>query len=292
MSIFIFIAAIAGLLAFDFFSHKDNEVVSIKSATAWSLFYVACAMVFAGYLYLSHGAESASLFLTGYSLEKVLAFDNLFVFSLIFAYFKTPPEKQHAALYWGIGGAILFRFIFVAIGASSIESFGRLAEVIFAILILMSVKLMIKADQDEEIDFENTWYVKQIRRLFPTAGVFFVCVCVIEISDILFSFDSVPAIIAVTKDPLLIYSSMIFAILGLRSMYFIISGLERFFVHMDKAVIAILLFIAGKLLLSAIFNIHINPNVSLVLIIAILSSGVASSLMWGESNETYENNEA
>jgi len=284
-TLIVFIVAIASLIAFDFFSHRKNEVISLKSSVCWSSFYVACAMAFAGYLYVSHGAESASLFLTGYSLEKVLAFDNLFVFSLIFTYFKIPEEKHHSALYWGIGGAIVFRLIFVVIGTSALDSIGPAVEIVFAALILISVVLMLKAGDDDGVNYDDTWYVKSVRKIFPNAGVFFICVCVIEISDILFSFDSVPAIIAVTKDPLLIYSSMIFAILGLRSMYFIISGLDRFFVHMDKAVSVVLVFIAGKLLAGAIINVHIEPNLSLAVILSILVFGAISSVMWGNENE-------
>lgn len=285
-TLIVFIVSVASLIAFDFFSHRKREVVSLKSAVCWSGFYAACAMSFAVYLYFSHGSESASLFLTGYSLEKVLAFDNLFVFSLIFSYFKIPEEKQHAALYWGIAGAIVFRLIFVVVGVSAMDSIGPMVEVIFALLILMSVVMIIKSGDDEDVNYDNTWYVKAVKKVFPGAGVFFVCVCVIEISDVLFSFDSVPAIIAITKDPLLIYSSMIFAILGLRSLYFVISGLERFFVHMDKAVVLVLLFISAKLLGSAILDFHISPNLSLAIIIGMLTIGAISSIIVGDENET------
>jgi tellurite resistance protein TerC len=264
----------------DFWSHRKDSIVSLKSAISWSLFYIFCSLAFAGYLYLDHGKESASLFLTGYSLEKVLAFDNLFVFSMIFAYFKIPEERQHAALYWGIAGAIIFRMIFVAIGVTSLNKIGPIAEVIFALLIIFSVYLIIKGG-DDDVDYDNAWYTKAIRKVYPGASIFFIAVCVIEISDIMFSFDSVPAIIAITKDPLLIYSSMIFAILGLRSMYFIISSLSRFFVYMDQAVIFVLLFIAGKLLFGTL-GMHVEPNISLVIILGILTCGAGASVIIGE----------
>jgi len=281
----IFVTLVIGLLCLDFWTHKKDSVVTLKSAVVWSLFYVACSMAFAGFIYLNHGQESASLFLTGYSLEKVLAFDNLFVFSLIFAYFKIPANKQHAALHWGIAGAIVFRLVFVAIGVGSLNAIGPIVEVIFAVLILASVWMIIKSGDDENVDYDNAWYTKAVRKVYPGASVLFVTICVIEISDIMFSFDSVPAIIAITKDPLLIYSSMIFAIIGLRSMYFIISALSRFFVYMDQAVCVVLTFIAAKLIAGATMGLHVNPNVSLLIILAILSIGALSSIIIGEKNE-------
>jgi len=285
LTVSIFVTLVIGLLCLDFWTHKKDAVVTLKSAVIWSLFYVACSMAFAGFIYLNHGQESASLFLTGYSLEKVLAFDNLFVFSLIFTYFKIPESKQHSALHWGIAGAIVFRLVFVAIGVGSLNAIGPIVEVVFAVLILASVWMIIKSGDNENVDYNNAWYTKTIRKVYPGASVLFVAICVIEISDIMFSFDSVPAIIAITKDPLLIYSSMIFAIIGLRSMYFIISALSRFFVYMDQAVCVVLTFIAAKLIVGATIGFHVDPNASLVIILAILSIGALSSVIIGEKNE-------
>lgn len=285
-TVLLFLALVVGLLCFDFFSHRKDSVVSLKSASLWSIFYVAVSFMFAGYLYLSHGEESASLFLTGYSLEKVLAFDNLFVFSMIFAYFKIPESKQHKALYWGIAGAIVFRLIFVFIGVSSLNAIGPTVELVFAALIILSIYMIVKSGDDEDVDYDNAWYTKLVRKIYPKASVFFIAVCVIEISDIMFSFDSVPAIIAITKDPLLIYASMIFAILGLRSMYFIIAALSRFFVYMDNAVCVVLAFIAAKLIASSVFSYHVNPNISLLIIIGILAVGAISSAMFGVQDES------
>lgn len=289
VTVIVFTLLVAGLILFDLYSHKKSSVVTLKSAVLWSVFYVAVSMVFAAYLYISHGKESASLFLTGYSLEKVLAFDNLFVFSLIFAYFKIPEEKQHSALHWGIAGAIVFRLIFVTIGVTSINMIGPAVELVFALLIIASIYMIVKSGDDDDVDYDNAWYTKLVRKVHPKASVFFVAVCVIEISDIMFSFDSVPAIIAITKDPLLIYASMIFAILGLRSMYFIISALSRFFVYMDDAVCVVLAFIAGKLIASSLFSYHVDPNTSLFIIISILSVGALSSVVLGGKNESIEN---
>jgi len=284
-TLIVFIVSVCLMIMLDLYLHRKDAEVSFKSAVCWSLFYIACAFAFAGYIYLTRGAGDASLFLTGYSLEKVLAFDNLFVFSLIFTYFKIPDRKKHAALHWGIAGAIVFRLVFVIIGAKSIEYIGGTVELVFAFIILFTVYLMAKSDGDDDVDYDKVWYVRLIRKAYPGASVFFIAVCVIEVSDIIFSFDSVPAIIAVTKDPMLIYSSMIFAILGLRSMFFIIESLNKYFVNMDKAVMCVLVFISAKLILSSLISYHIDPNISLIVIIIMLTVGAVSSLFTNKVSE-------
>lgn len=283
MTLIVFIISVAAMLAIDFYAHRKGGVITLKGATIWSLFYVACAMGFAVWVYFSLGADSASKFLTGYAIEKVLAFDNLFVFSLIFTYFNIDSNDRHKALYWGIAGAIVFRLIFVIIGTTALDQIGPVVEIVFAVLILLSVILILKAGDDEDVDYDKTWYVRGVRKIFPQASVLFVAICVIEISDILFSFDSVPAIIAITKDPLLIYSAMMFAILGLRSMYFIIAALEGLFIHMDKAVVLVLLFISFKLLAGPIFDFHIGSVNSLLIIITFLIGGGLASIALPEN---------
>lgn len=281
----IFLGMVLAMLALDVFNHSKDKVISLSSAVKWSGFYVLCAFTFAGYLYYEYGGSVASSFLTGYALEKVLAFDNLFVFSLIFAYFKIPESQQHKALYWGIAGAIVFRLIFVVLGVSFLETFGVYVEVLFAIIILYTVFLMWNAEEEKDHDYSDTWYVRGIRKIYPAASTFFIAVVTIEISDILFSFDSVPAIIAITKDPLLIYSAMIFAILGLRSLYFVMTSLIRYFEYMDEAVMVVLVLIAVKLFAGA-FGYHVGPILSLIVILSVLSIGVVASCVKGESNET------
>lgn len=280
LTVGIFCVTVLALLVLDLSMHRKDKIVSLGSAVSWSLFYVAVALAFAGYLFMEHGSETASLFLTGYALEKVLAFDNLFVFSLIFSYFAISPALQHKALYWGIGGAIVFRLIFVVIGAGSVALIGPMVELVFAALIFFSVYLMLKSGDDDDVDYMNTWYAKAIKKVYPNVSAFVLAIVAIEISDIMFSFDSVPAIIAVTKDPLLIYSAMIFAILGLRSMYFIIAALSRFFVYMDTAVIVVLIFIGMKLTLNALFGLHIDPIISLGIILTVLAGGAFASVMY------------
>ena len=282
-TIAVFISMVTAMLALDFYNHRKNAVVTLSSAIGWSMFYVACAFVFAGYLFFAHGSEASSLFLTGYALEKVLSFDNLFVISLILAYFQIPEKLQHKALYWGIAGAIVFRLLFVIVGVSFMDAFGVYMEIAFAFVILYTVYLMYAADGDDDVDYSKTWYVRGIRKIYPAASILFVAIATIEICDILFSFDSVPAILSVTKHPVLVYAAMLFAILGLRSMFFVMTSLQKYFTYMDEAVMLILLLIAAKLLLGAV-GIHIDPLIGLFVIVNILVGGVIVSVIKGEKD--------
>lgn len=274
MEIIVFIMFVAVLLTVDLAYHKELGSTFV-SALVWSGVYVVAALMFAGFLAMHRGAEAAGLFLTGYTLEKVLAFDNLFVFSLIFSYFNIHISQQHKALHYGIIGAIVFRLIFTAIGVEFMDAFGPAVDMAFAAMIIYSCVLMLRADEDP--DYDNIWWVIQLRKIFPKLSVFVIAVIVLEVSDILFAFDSVPAIIAVTKDPFLIYASMIFAILGLRQMYFLIAAASGYLEHLDKAVFCILGFIAFKLIAGALFDFHLAPYTSLGVIVAMLAVGVGAS---------------
>lgn len=313
---YLALAAVAvGLLAFDLYSHRKPEEVSIKSAAIWSAFYVAAGLSFAVYINFAYSTEWAQLYLTGYALEKVLAVDNLFAFMIIFSYFGIASKFQHNILYWGILGAIVFRGIFVILGTSFTALFGPWAEIVFAVIIgYTAIKMLTSGGGDEEVDYSQVWYIRSVRKFLPVTdqtdggkfflrlpktpggkvGLFatpmFLCLIAIEITDIVFAFDSVPAIIAVTKEPFLVYSAMIFAILGLRSLYFVLEALRRVLSRLETAVIIILLFIAGKLTLQAgsdllssivpaIEPIHVNPMLSLSVVMALLVGGVVWSLV-------------
>lgn len=288
----VFAAVVIGLMAIDLIGHKPGVAVSLKSATAWTLFYIGAALLFAGYIYDAMGPESASLFLTGWSLEKVLAFDNLVVFAAIFSYFNIKPEHQHKVLVWGIIGAVVLRFIFVAVGISAAHLIGPKVEIIFALIILYSAYAMLTADDDNNDDVMDSWVINSAFKWLPfttiqdkgkffSRGKFtplFAALIAIEISDIMFAFDSVPVIIAVTKDPFLVYASIMFAVLGLRSLYFVLSALLRHLKYLEHAVIVVLVFIAGKLLASALFNAHVDPASSLAVVLALLCFGTLASL--------------
>jgi tellurite resistance protein TerC len=321
IAVFVGLAIIA--LAIDLLTHNKDKPVTLANASMWSIFWVMISMAFAGYLYAVHGPETASLFVTGYALEKVLSVDNLFVFMAIFAWFKIPDGLRHRVLYWGIIGAIVFRGIFVAIG-TGLLAFGPWVEIIFAAIVAWTAVMMLRSggDDDEEVDYSQHIAYRYGSKLFPAwpklhghdffvkrtvlqeelkkpenksmtlaqkgmwfSTPLFLCVVVVEISDILFAFDSVPAVIAVSKEPLIVYSAMMFAILGLRTMYFVLEALKRFLVHLEKSVIALLFFIAGKLALNATNHLFhhgysIDPNTSLAVVMVVLALGIVASVLF------------
>lgn len=315
-------------LVFDLYSHRSAEEISLNNAIGWSLFYVFIGVGFAGYVWYAYSAEWAQLYLTGYALEKVLAVDNLFAFMIIFGYFGIASKYQHRILYWGILGAIVFRGIFVFLGTSFTAFFGPYALLIFALIIGWTAWQMLVNDEDEDddVDYANAWYIRGLKKIVPVtektqdnrfflkvpnkagkmawaATPFFLCLVAIEISDIVFAFDSVPAIIAVTQEPFLVYAAMMFAILGLRSLYFVLEALRRILSRLETMVIVILLFIAGKLTVQAVtalgskdyFNwfgldeaYHIHPGLSLAIIMTLLVIGVVWSLVDGGEDEPAE----
>ncbi len=322
---FILGAAILALLVFDLFSHRKGEEISLRSASLWSAFYVMCALGFGAYIYFAYSPEWAQLYLTGYALEKVLAVDNLFAFMIIFSYFKVPSAYQHRILYWGILGAIVFRGIFVYLGTAFAAIFGPWASLIFAAIIGWTAYKMLTADDADDdgagdVDYANAWYVKGLKKIIPVtdkvegsrfflkapnaagkmvwaATPIFICLVAIEISDIIFAFDSVPAIIAVTQEPYLVFAAMMFAILGLRSLYFVLEAMRRMLSKLETMVIVILMFIAGKLGVAALSDLtirfglvdlkeplHLDPSISLAIVLTLLVSGIVWSIVDARSN--------
>lgn len=323
LTLAVFIGLAVGAMLLDMVSHRGDKPVSLTQASVWSVFWIALSLAFGGFLYLQHGSEVASLFVTGYALEKVLSVDNLFVFMAIFAWFKIPDGLRHRVLYWGIIGAIVFRGVFVAIG-TGLLAFGPWVEVLFAVIVAWTAVMMLRSGGDEpgEEDYSQHMAYRFAMKLFPVwpklhgnqffvsratlqgelskpenqgmslpaksalfATPLFLCLVVAEISDILFAFDSVPAIIAVSREPLIVYSAMLFAILGLRTMYFVLEALKRYLVHLEKAVIALLFFIALKLGLNATHHIFdhgysIGANTSLLIVMVVLLIGVVASVMF------------
>lgn len=321
----LFCAIILGFLALDLYSHRKDKPVEIKDALIWSAIWIALAFAFAGYLYLNYGSEFASLFLTGYLLEKVLSVDNLMVFVAVFAAFGIPEQYRHRVLLYGVLGAIVFRLIFVAAG-SWLYALGPWVEFVFAAIIVWTAVKMLQADSDGDgiEDYSNHWSVRFTKRIFPVwprlhghdfflrerqvaalhampenkdldvpkgklfyVTPLFLCLIAIEVADIVFAFDSVPAIIAVTKEPLLVYTAIIFAILGLRQLYFVLAALQKYLVHLAKAIIALLFFIAFKLALAASIKVFglpehwkIEPNTSLLVVVTVLGLGVVASLLF------------
>ncbi len=295
-SVFLFTVIIIFALWLDLHAHKKDEAISLKNATFWSLFWVALSFSFAGYLFFTNGPSSSSLFLSGYLLEKSLSVDNLFVFMAIFASFGIKDEYQHRILYFGIIGALILRFIFIAAG-TSLLLLGKWVLIVFGVIVLWSAYKMYTAknDDDDIEDYTNHWSVKIAKRFIKVhpfksghdffilkdkiyyATPLFLCLICVEVADIMFAFDSVPAVIAVTQEPFLIYTSNIFAILGLRSMYFLLAAAKNYLQHLEASVIVILVFIGLKMI-GQFFNFHIDPTISLILILCILSLGICASL--------------
>lgn len=279
VTIAVFIAMVTVSLWFDLRMHKHAHVIGLKEASLWSLLYIGVAFTFDVFLYWRHGPQAAVLFLTGYMLEKILSVDNLMVFTAVFAYFQVRPEDQHKILHYGIVGAIIFRLIFVLIGTTSLWIFGRPMECIFGLLVAYTAYKMVRGG-DDDLDLENRWDTKLIQAKFPKWGKFMLCLVAIELTDLMFSFDSVPTVIAVTHDPVIVYTSMVFAILGLRSLYFVLAALQRYLTYMNLAVSVVLAFIAVKLTMHALFKLDTSAIMSLLVILTVLSTGVLASVLF------------
>jgi len=319
----VFVIFAAAAFAVDFFAHKKDEKISLKQAAIWSIFWIAVSVAFGGYLYFARGSEMMSLYFAGYILEKSLSVDNLFVMMAIFSWFKIPEIYRHRVLYFGIIGAVIFRLVFVAVGTSLLGISPWMEFVFAIMVAYSAVMMKKDDDEEEMEDYSNHLAYRAVYRFFPVfprllghsffvrnqeistqisadekaklqnqisklnakwiATPLFLCLCVIELSDVMFAFDSVPAVIAVSKDPLIVYSAMIFAILGLRTLYFVLEALKDYLAYLEKAVIALLFFIAAKLALNASAHIfhhgfEISAQASLWVILAVLGVGIFASL--------------
>lgn len=323
----VFLILSVGAIIIDLFMHRDNQPIPLKSAVLWSLFWIGVSLLFAAYLYLHHSPEIASLFVTGYALEKVLSVDNLFVMMAIFSWFSVPDGMRHRVLFWGVIGAIIFRAIFVAIG-TGLLMLGPWVEMLFAVIVAWTAVMMLKShgDSEEIEDYSQHFAYRMVKRLFPIwpklrgstfllsrkeleqelakpenaslkpqfiqkaafyATPLMLCLAIIELSDVMFAFDSVPAVIAVSREPLIVYSAMMFAILGLRTLYFVLEAMRQYLSHLEKAVIALLFFVALKLALNASEHIWhhgytISANISLLVVMIVLAIGIIASVMYPE----------
>jgi tellurite resistance protein TerC len=315
-SILLFGLPVIFVLWLDLHLHRSDKPMSFANAAGWSAAWVALALLFAGYIGQRFGTENAWLFMTGYLLEQSLSVDNLFVFMAIFASFAIPDVFQHRVLYYGIVGAVVLRLVFIFLGTSLLvagDMNATLHMVVFALfglIVLWSAIQMYRALQrggSDVEDYSDHWSVRWTRRLMPVhphldghnffvhsdgrwrATPLFLCLIAVDVVDVAFAFDSVPAVIAVTREPFLIVTSNIFAILGLRSMYFLLSAARRYLCHLDKAGVAILAFIGIKLLIEAFHHtietvlghpLEISAAVSLIVVVGALAVGVIASLVF------------
>lgn len=283
--------------------HRHAHAVSVKEATIWSAVWIALALIFNSGLYffwdtISPGSEysnteAALAFLTGYLIEKSLSVDNIFVFVLIFTYFAVPAIYQHRVLFWGIIGALVMRGILIAVGAVLIKEFHWIIYLFGGFLVFTGVKMALH--RDEEMHPEHNPLVKLFQRFVPVsenyagdkffirrAGVLmatplFLVLLIVESSDLIFAVDSIPAIFAITNDPFIIYTSNVFAILGLRSLYFLLAGIIDKFHYLKLGLSVVLTFVGLKMVMADFYKIPIG--VSLAMIAIILTMAVVASLL-------------
>ena len=272
--------------------NKHHGKVSIKEAGVMVCAWVSLALVFGGVIWLLEGPRHALEFYTGYVLEYSLSVDNMFVFILIFGYFAIPHELQPKALLWGVLGAVIFRFLFIFLGVKLISLFAWTIYVFGALLIFTALKMLLQKE-DDKFDPQNSAALKILKKFFPLktdyhGENFFVvenakryatpllaAVVVIEMSDLIFAVDSIPAVLSITQDTFLVYSSNIFAIIGLRSLYFLLSGMAGKFPYLKYGISVILFFVGVKMLLSHVW--HVPVVASLAVIVGILTLSVLAS---------------
>jgi tellurite resistance protein TerC len=273
--------------------HRQAHDVSIKEASVWSVVWVTLALAFNVGLYFWRGGEVALQFFTGYVIEKSLSVDNIFVFVLIFTYFAVPPAYQHRVLFYGILGALVMRGIMIAVGAALIKEFHGVIYLFGGFLIFTGIRMALQ--RHEEIHPERNPLVRLFRRLMPVtdeyhgqrffvrqAGVLaatplFITLLMVEFTDLVFAVDSIPAIFAVTDDPFIVYTSNVFAILGLRSLYFVLRGAVDKFYYLKLSLSAVLTFVGIKMVLSDVYKIPIA--LSLLVIAALLGLGIVASVV-------------
>ncbi|MHB8079729.1 MAG: TerC family protein [Candidatus Krumholzibacteriia bacterium] len=304
-----FLLLVCGILALDLgVFHRRDRVVGIRESLLWSAGYIAAAFVFAIFVYFLYGHhwlgfgtgrhlpvtghEAALQFLTGYLIEKSLSLDNVFVIALVFAYFGIPLKYQHRVLFWGILGALVLRGVMIGLGAVLIARFEWVIYIFGGILLATAVKMM--RTGHEQIHPDRNLFVRVARRFHPVTSELdghnffttwrgrramtpmFVALMVVESSDVVFAVDSIPAIFAVTRDPFLVFTSNVFAILGLRTLYFVLASLHDRFRYLRHAIVAMLAYIGVKMLIS--FRWPIPNHVSLIVIAALISAGIGASL--------------
>lgn len=289
------------MLALDLgvFNRKAHQI-SIKEALIWSGVWVTLAMVFNVMIYFWQGETKALEFFTGYLIEKSLSVDNIFVFVLVFGYFKVPAIHQHKILFWGILGALVMRAIFIFAGVALLEKFHWTIYVFGGILIVTGFKMFFQNNQ--EIDPDANPMVKLFRKVMPVTkelhnGDFFVkeggkwlatplflVLIVVETTDLIFAVDSIPAILSITQDEFIVYTSNVFAILGLRSLYFALAGMMDRFRYLTQGLAAILVFVGIKMLIAEFYKIPIFVALLVILVILIIST-VASLVITAKDEE-------
>jgi tellurite resistance protein TerC len=289
-----FTAFIVAMLALDLgVLHRTPHEVTVREALTWTLVWIALALVFALGLHLLAGRAYALQFVTGYLIEKALSVDNVFVFLVLFSFFKVPTTLQHRVLFWGIFGALVMRAAFIVAGAALIERFEWVMYVFGALLVFTGYKMLTAGNK--EVQPNELMAYRLFRRIVPSTdsyrdGHFFVrengrllatplaaVLVVVESTDLMFAVDSIPAIFAVTRDPFLVYTSNVFAILGLRAMFFLLAGIIDKFAYLKTGLAIVLSYVGVKMLVIEFF--HVPPGISLGIVAGILGVAIAWSLI-------------
>ncbi len=298
-----FVAFVVVMLSLDLFVfHKKDKVMKVKTALLWSLFWIGLAVAFNLGIYYFIGHQKALEFLTGYLIEESLSVDNLFVFIMIFGFFKIPPQFQHKILFWGIIGAIVMRALFIFAGVALIHQFDWVMYIFGAFLLYTGIKMLFEKEESEDYNPTDNFILKHFKKIVPFtdepnvhqffvkrnhkwyATSFFLVLLVIEGSDLIFAVDSIPAVLSVSKDPFIVYTSNIFAILGLRSLYFALSGIMKYFYYLKYALAGILSFIGFKMCFNEFctqmgYELEISNMVSLGVIVSLLTISILASLL-------------
>lgn len=304
-----FMALVIALLAFDLgvLNKKDHEI-GVAESLRLSAFYIAVAILFGGWIWWMMGDEAGINYYTGYFIEKSLSLDNVFVISLIFAYFAVPRSLQHRVLFWGILGVIVLRALMIGLGAALVAEFEWVLYLFGAFLLLTGVKMLMVKESPPDIG--NHPLLRLLRRFIPVTDRFhghhffirsapdgesgrgvlhatplFVALMMIEGADLIFAVDSVPAIFAITTDPYIVYTSNIFAILGLRALYFALAAMVHRFAYLKYALALVLVFIGAKIFWNQAFG-KLDPMISLGVTMALLTGGVLASLLKTRSEES------
>jgi len=285
--------------------HRTAHVVSMKEAAGWSVAWISLALAFNAGVYAFMGPQAGLEFLTGYLIEKALSVDNIFVFVLIFAYFQVPAKYQHRVLFWGIIGALLMRAGMIFAGAYLIEQFHWIIYVFGAFLVFTGIRMA--TQQEHDIEPESNPVVRLVRRLTPVTPAYhgqsffvresingavrwvatplFMVLVLVETTDLLFAVDSIPAIFAVTTNPFLVYTSNVFAILGLRSLYFLLAGVIHKFHFLKLGLSLVLVFVGAKMLLADFYK--VPTALSLGVIALVLVASVVASLLFPKVAEAH-----
>ena len=284
---------VLGMLALDLgVFHRKSHAVGMREALTWTAVWVGLALLFSAGVFVIRGSDAGLAFLTGYLVEKALSVDNIFVFLLIFTYFQVPARYQHRVLFWGILGALLMRAALIAVGVTLIEQFHWVTYVFGAFLVFTGIRMALQ--KDKEVHPDRNPIVRLFRKVVPVAdddrsgsflvrraGALFatpllVVLILIETSDLLFALDSIPAVLAITTDPFIVYTSNVFAILGLRALYFALAGLMTTFRYLNYGLSAVLVFVGLKMIAADVYNVPVT--LSLGVIFLLISISIAASL--------------